>query len=208
MILQEHFGYTYIQSKFSIICAQWLLAFVTTHTRTNLSHNSLPPAALRCFRIRCVGWCRSVGQTCGSLCVLSLSTGRTRLDAYTVHRTEPLNRARDGSCVVDITTDSDKATTLRFLGWLKATHDIVPGLGVFCRAALSAWAEEYAKALADKGLKYTSIANYLNGLAMVCQFVYQTYEVDADALAMPTTPLDELLRLRGQCESQAKQQAL
>ena len=110
--------------------------------------------------------------------------------------------------MVDITTDGDKATTLRFLAWLRATHDIVPGLGVFCRAALSQWTEEYAKALADKGLKYSSIANYLNGLAMVCQFVYQTFEVDADALAMPTTPLDELLRPRGQCESQAKQQAL
>ena len=110
--------------------------------------------------------------------------------------------------MVDITTDGDKATTLRFLAWLRATHDIVPGLGVFCRAALSQWTEEYAKALADKGLKYSSIANYLNGLVMVCQFVYQTFEVDADALAMPTTPLDELLRPRGQCESQAKQQAL
>ena len=43
---------------------------------------------------------------------------------------------------------------------------------------------------------------------MVGQFVYSTYEVDADALAAPTTPLDELLRLRGQCESQAKQQQL
>ena len=43
---------------------------------------------------------------------------------------------------------------------------------------------------------------------MVGQFVYSTYEVDADALAMPTTPLDEVLRLRGQCESQAKRQQL
>ena len=133
---------------------------------------------------------------------------RKELDAYTVHRTAPLNRQRDGSCVVDLTVGGDKATTLRFLGWLHATHDIVPGLGVFCRAALSQWAEEYAKALAEKGLKYSSIANYLNGLAMVCQYVYQTYEVDPDALAMSTTPLDELLRLRGQCESQAKQQQL
>jgi hypothetical protein len=53
-----------------------------------------------------------------------------------------------------------------------------------------------------------ALANYCNGLAMVGQFVYSTYEVDADALAAPTTPLDELLRLRGQCESQAKQQQL
>ena len=97
---------------------------------------------------------------------------------------------------MDLTVGSDKSTTLRFLGWLSAERQITPGLGVFCRATLSQWAEDYAKALADKGLKYSSIANYLNGLAMVCQFVYQTYEVDADALTMPTTPLDELLRLR------------
>ena len=31
-------------------------------------------------------------------------------DAYTLHRMEPLNRQRDGSCVVDITVGSDKAT--------------------------------------------------------------------------------------------------
>jgi hypothetical protein len=133
---------------------------------------------------------------------------KAELDAYSLHRTEPLNRLRDGSCVVDLTVGGDKATTLRFLGWLLAVKEITPGLGVFCRAALSHWAEEYARGLAHKGLKYSSIANYLNGLAMVCQFVYQTYEVDPDALAMPTTPLDELLRLRGQCESQAKGQQL
>ena len=78
----------------------------------------------------------------------SIPVGLQReLERYTLHRTEPLNRQRDGSCVVDLTVGSDKATTLRFLGWLRATHDIVPGLGVFCRAALSQWAEEWARAL-------------------------------------------------------------
>ena len=130
---------------------------------------------------------------------------RKELDAYTVHRTAPLNRQRDGSCVVDLTVGGDKATTLRFLGWLHATHDIVP-VSVSSAGLHSQWAR-VRQALAEKGLRYSSIANYLNGLAMVCQYVYQTYEVDADALAMATTPLDELLRLRGQCE-QAKQQQL
>ena len=32
------------------------------------------------------------------------------LNAYTLHRTEPLNRQRDGSCVVDLTVGGDKAT--------------------------------------------------------------------------------------------------
>ena len=71
--------------------------------------------------------------------------------------------------MVDLTVGGDKATTLRFLGWLHATHDIMP-VSVSSTAALSQWAEEYAKALAEKGLKYSSIANYLNGLAMVCQY--------------------------------------
>ena len=103
---------------------------------------------------------------------------------------------------------NDRATTLRFLGWLKAAHDIVPGLGVFCRAALSQWVEDWLTALSEKGLKYSSLANYCNSLCMVGSFVYQTYSIDEDALALPTSALDELLRLRSQCESQAKQQQL
>ena len=35
---------------------------------------------------------------------------RKELDAYALHRTEPLNRQRDGSCVVDLTVGGDKAT--------------------------------------------------------------------------------------------------
>ena len=35
---------------------------------------------------------------------------KAELDAYTLHRTEPLNRQRDGSCVVDLTVGGDKAT--------------------------------------------------------------------------------------------------
>ena len=51
-------------------------------------------------------------------------------------------------------------STLRFLGWLSAERQITPGLGVFCRAALSQWVEDYLKALAEKGLKYSTLANY------------------------------------------------
>eukprot|EP00966_Prymnesium_polylepis_P160493 3710607-Prymnesium_polylepis.1 len=106
----------------------------------------------------------------------------------------------------------------------------------FCRAMLSEWAEEWLKALSEKGLKFSTLvrmchmpvaapttplhatavrpqtlkphppppsqANYCNGLCMVGQFVYQTYAIDSDALAMPKSPLDELLNLRAQCESQ------
>ena len=90
-----------------------------------------------------------------------------------------------------------------------ATKEITPGLGVFCRAALSAWAEEWVKVLRDdRGLKASSLANYVNSLVMTCHCVYSTYEVDADALAMPTTPCEELIRIRHQLESLAKHEAL
>ena len=101
-----------------------------------------------------------------------------------------------------------RRTTLAFLGWLNAEREITPGLGVFCRAPLSEWVEDWLKALREKGLKYSSMANYCNSLCMVASYVFQTYKVDEDALAMPVSPLDQTLRLRGQCESQAKQQSL
>ena len=72
---------------------------------------------------------------------------------------QPLNRQRDGTSCVDLTVGNDKATTLRFLGWLKAQEEIVPGLGVFCRAALSSWVEAWLKHLIEKGLKYSTCAN-------------------------------------------------
>ena len=44
--------------------------------------------------------------------------------------------------------------------------------------------------------------------AMVGAYVYATYEVDAEAMAMSPSPLDEVIALRGQAESQAKHEGL
>ena len=110
------------------------------------------------------------------------------LEEYVRHRTSPLNRARDGalslpplffaarpsqsvrlytgSCCIDITVGGDKSTTLRFLGWLSAVKEITPGLGVFCRSSLSAWVEEWLKALEGRGLKYSTLVRALPTLGM------------------------------------------
>lgn len=67
---------------------------------------------------------------------------------------------------------------------------------------------DWLKALRDKGLKYSSLANYCNSLFMVASYVYEHYTVDEDARALPVSPLSELYRIRAQCEGQAKQQQL
>ena len=86
------------------------------------------------------------------------------LDGYRAYRAEPLNRFRDGSAVVDVTVGNDRATVLRFLGWLAAEKGISPGLGVFAKPTLGEWVEAYLQALQNKGLKYSSMAVGLTSL--------------------------------------------
>jgi hypothetical protein len=81
------------------------------------------------------------------------------LDDYAAFRTSPLNRQRDGTACIDITVGNDQATTLRFMGWMLAVKDVQPGLGVFCRATLSEWVEDWLNALSEKGLKFSTLAN-------------------------------------------------
>jgi hypothetical protein len=50
--------------------------------------------------------------------------------------------------------------------------------------------------------------DYTNSLISIASFVYNTFKVCDTVHALPTTPLEEMVRLRGQCESEAKQQKL
>ena len=43
---------------------------------------------------------------------------------------------------------------------------------------------------------------------MIGSFVYTTFKISDEALAMTPSPLDEIIRLRGQAESQAKHEGL
>eukprot|EP00966_Prymnesium_polylepis_P309511 7151471-Prymnesium_polylepis.1 len=81
------------------------------------------------------------------------------LQEFVDYRSSPLNRQRDGSCVVDSTVGADKRTCLAFLGYLVAEHEIQPGLGVFGKAELSTWCESWLHALETKQLKYSTMAN-------------------------------------------------
>jgi hypothetical protein len=81
------------------------------------------------------------------------------LDAFTKYRQEALNIHRHGGAVVPITVENDRATCLRFLGWLSIERQIAPGLGVFGQVETSQWVSDWIKALQGKGLKYSSLAS-------------------------------------------------
>ena len=152
---------------------------------------------------------RDDNETAASWRLASIPPALTKeLDAYARYRAEPLNRYRDGSAVVDVTVGNDRATVLRFLGWLHAEKEIAPGLGVFGKVDLSEWVEEWLQALTEKAVKFSSLSNYTNSLIAVTNHVYATYQIDEAIHGMQRTPLDDLIRLRGQCESEAKQQRL
>ena len=59
------------------------------------------------------------------------------LEAFAKYRLEALNIHRHGAAVVPVTCANDRATTLRFLGWLAVEREIPPGLGVFGQLELS-----------------------------------------------------------------------
>ena len=86
------------------------------------------------------------------------------LATYTKYRTDAFVRSRDGSAAQDITVGNDRATILRFMGYLSAEHEITPGLGIFCRRTLGYYVEEWIRALRDKGLRFSTLANYCNSL--------------------------------------------
>ena len=58
-----------------------------------------------------------------------------------------------------MTVGADKRTCLAFLGYLAAEHEIQPGLGVFAKAELSGWCEQWLRALENKKLRYSTMAN-------------------------------------------------
>ena len=126
------------------------------------------------------------------------------LAEYERFRIEPLNRLRDGSAVVDTTVAADRGVVLRFLGWLKREHEVAPNLhGVFGTASLGERVEQYLAFLRDeRGCRFSTIANYVNSVISVASFVLETSDCEEGAT------LEPLLRMRGQAESQAKQDHL
>ena len=70
-------------------------------------------------------------------------------------------------------------------------------------------AQEYATWLqTTQRCKFSTIANYINGLVSICSYCYANLAPDDALLAMEPNPLSQLINLRGQAEKASKTQQL
>ena len=126
------------------------------------------------------------------------------LDQYEAHRMEPFNRHREGAQVVTTTVESDKGNALRFLGYLKTHQEqSTPSVKLFAHPRIGEWCEQWVRWLkSEHQLKGSTCAVYVNGVIAMAGFA-MTLVDDPEGC-----PMSELLRLRSQAESIAKQERL
>ena len=129
-----------------------------------------------------------------------------QLKAYKDWRLQPLCFQRSGNAVVDVTADNDCTTVLRFLAYAQAEHGVdPPSLDLFGKAALASIAQAWLDQMRGRELMFSTLANYTNTLCNIAAYWFDGGgDVEDGAEGCP----DALLRLRAQCESQAKQQQL
>jgi hypothetical protein len=133
------------------------------------------------------------------------------LDAYVAQRTAVFAARRHGGAVASVSAEGDTLALLRFYGWLDRTGNVPAGaflyLSLLRRADLGDLVQRYAEWLQSvQSLRFSSIANYLNGLAGILTWVYSELPVDAEVLQMDPSPLTQVLNLRGQAEKASKTQ--
>ena len=128
---------------------------------------------------------------------------------YSEYRMAPLNRMRSGSAVVELTSQHDVSICKRFLGFLLKEHEVPPNLvSILGAPNLGERAQSFLDFLSGRSVQYSTMANYLTGIINVTSWVWETKNVDAEAVKMNPDPPSQLLNLRGQCESHSKQDAL
>ena len=111
-----------------------------------------------------------------------------------------------------ISAEADKTNLLRFYGYMDRTNRIPGGemllLSLMARPDLGDLVAAYSEWLQNtQGCRFSSIANYLNGLISITSYVYaEQLEANVAVLAMDPNPLAQLINLRGQAEKASKQQ--
>ena len=136
---------------------------------------------------------------------------RKELDTYLLHRTETFAARRQGGAVKSNTVEGDQKSLLRFYGWQAATHraDVGGDLDFMLRPDLGEIAQEFCSWLQNtQQCKFSTIANYLNGLVGITSYVYANFEPSDALLAMELNPLTQLINLRAQAEKASKTQQM
>jgi hypothetical protein len=135
------------------------------------------------------------------------------VDDFILHRTATFAARRQGGAVVSSSAEGDKQSLLRFFGYLfhlgRVPETANLDLSLLGRPDLGDLVEGYAGWLQNtQELRFSSIANYINGIVAVTSYVYSTLEPPESTLLLDPTPLTQLINLRAQAESQSKTQNL
>ena len=129
---------------------------------------------------------------------------KSELDIYLLYRTETFAARRAGGAVQSISAEADQTALLRFFGWMERTNRPVVGDSItfMIRDDLGDIAQEYAQWLQNtQQCKFSTIANYTNGLVSITSYCYANLAPNDALLAMDPNPLTQLINLRGQAEN-------
>ena len=136
---------------------------------------------------------------------------KKELDTYLLYRTETFAARRAGGAVQSISAETDNTALLRFYGWMVATNRpvLADTITFMIREDLGEIAQAYAQWLqTTQQCKFTTIANYLNGLVSITSYCYANLAPNDALLAMDPNPLTQLINLRGQAEKASKTQQM
>ena len=106
---------------------------------------------------------------------------KTELDAFLNFRTSTFSARRQGGAVQSISAESDKTALLRFFGYLHRLERVPEGqmldLPIMIRPDLGDLVQQYATWLqTTQGCRFSTIANYLNGLVSITSYCYANLE--------------------------------
>jgi hypothetical protein len=138
---------------------------------------------------------------------------KSDLDVYILNRTATFAARRQGGAVQSISAEADRTALLRFFGYLERLQRVPQGadlaIDLLCRADLGDLVQDYATWLQfNQQCKFSTIANYLNGLVSITTYAYANFEPPAAVLNAEPNPLTQLINLRGQAEKASKTQQM
>jgi hypothetical protein len=102
---------------------------------------------------------------------------KSELDGYITYRTATFAARRQGGAVQSVSAEQDKTALLRFFGYLEKTRRLPEGAMLYLdflnRPDLGDLVQAYVSWLQNtQRIKFSSIANYLNGLVALTSYAY------------------------------------